>query len=135
MRVKIYNRLRLLMVGCMLAGVCMPQIVWAQDEKPKTVVLESYVKDSQGNPIPNAVIYGNEGAKRAIADQNGRFTIKIAPLSSILVEAEGYESKIFDNPDATNGLVLDKTTYLFGKNDEVIMPFKTVEEGAVSGAV
>lgn len=135
MRIELYNFLRLFVVCCLLTSASiMPQMVWAQDTKSKTVLLESYVKDSQGNPVPNAVIYGNEGGKRVIADQNGRFAIKITPLSSILVEAEGFESKIVDNPNKED-IILEKATYLFGADDNVKMPFKTVKEGAVTGAV
>lgn len=134
MKIKIYNHLRLFVVCCLFAGGLVPQNIWAQEEKSKTVLLESYVKDSQGNPIPNAVIYGDEGDKRVFTDQNGRFTIEITRLSSILVEAEGYETRIIDNPDET-GVVLEKTPYLFGAEDYVNMPFKTVKEGAVTGAV
>jgi len=135
MRIKIFNPLFLLFICAVIMGAFMPQFVLAQRVKNiKTITVESVVKDSQGNPVPNAAVYGEEGSKRTLTDENGRFSIIVTPLTSLFIEADGYESNLVDNIDK-EGIVLQKSPYLFGDKDKVYMPFKTVKKGAVTGNV
>src|SRR5690554_3138615 len=54
------------------------------------------VVDEKGNSIPYAEIRCEIAQKVITADENGNFSIKITPDEVLLVEAEGFESRILD---------------------------------------
>lgn len=131
MRIKINKHLLMLLL-CTIAGVYTVSAQPARKSAPVTI--QSVVRDTEGHPVPGAIVYGDEGAKSTFTDRTGRFSITVPPLTPLLVEADGYEAGIIDAV-GEEGITLQKSPYLFGEKDKICMPFKTVEKGAVTGNV
>lgn len=92
--------------------------------------VSSLVKDMSGKPVANAIIYGREGAVRAKTDANGKFTILVSKMSDLLVEADGFESRVVSAQD-NEEIVLVKTPFLFGNEKQIKIPFSTIKQGEV----
>ncbi|MCL4484447.1 MAG: carboxypeptidase-like regulatory domain-containing protein [Bacteroidetes bacterium] len=103
--------------------------------KQQNVTIESVVKDDQGNPVPGALIYGKEGAVIVKTDASGHFTISVPVGSGLLIESEGYESKVLSQEELKSGVSLKPTPYLMGEKDNVHIAFGTVKRGDLTGDV
>ena len=112
----------------------MSQPIFTQSEIRK-IAYKGTVTDNQGNPIANATIYGNQGGVKVKTAENGTFSISINPGSTILVEANGYESATQAAIESNNKIALDKSEYLLGKKDVVSTAFKNVKKGLLVGNV
>lgn len=99
--------------------------------------IESVVADENGNPIPGALVRGDEGSVFVRADHLGKFTISVPQGSELFIEAEGYESAIFTSfeySDQTN-LQLIASPLLEGMRDSVHIAFNKITERKVANAV
>jgi TonB-dependent SusC/RagA subfamily outer membrane receptor len=106
-----------------------------QKVKQQNVTIESVVKDDQGNPVSGAKIYGKEGAVIVKTDANGRFTISVPMGSDLLIESEGYESKVLGQEAVKLGVSLKSTPYLMGEKDNVHIAFGTAKRGELLGDI
>jgi len=103
--------------------------------KQPNVTIESVVKDDQGKPIPGAAIYGKEGAVIVKTDANGRFVISVPVGSDLLIESEGYESRVLRMDELRLGVSLKSTPYLMGEKDNVHIAFGMAKRGTLTGDV
>ena len=118
--------------------LCSSSTVWAQKKKVKTVEISSVVKDSSGNVIEGAIIYANEGSSVMRTDADGQFTIKANQGSTILVEADGYDSFIWSLSEipAKESLVLNSDGIMRSSADKVELPMNvSVDQYNLVGAV
>ncbi|MBO9565380.1 MAG: SusC/RagA family TonB-linked outer membrane protein [Niastella sp.] len=92
-------------------------LLFAQaQQKPVTGV----VKDSKGEPVPFSTIL-ETGTKKAVqADQNGRFSIKVAPGASLTISSSGYEPQ---TATAADGMTVTLTTNSNNLNEVVVTAF------------
>jgi hypothetical protein len=122
----------------LLISVVDTQILWSQTGKSTQTNLKisAVIKDSQGNKIIGAKIYGNQGDVVVSSDNDGAFTIQVQPNSYLLIESEGYNSLNIKSLDANNqDLILTKTPFLLGENEIVSMAFKYVPKALSVGNV
>lgn len=113
-------------------------ILCAQTTKSKktTLKISAVLKDSKGNKIIGAKIYGNQGDVVSTSDNNGAFTIQVVPDSYLLIEADGFNDLNIKSLDANNqDVILTKTPFLFGSKDILKMAFKNVAKGVSVGNV
>lgn len=64
----------------------------ASGQNPREIVVEARISNEQGQAIANAVVYGNEGNTVVYPNASGQFSISVVPNSTLLIEADGYES-------------------------------------------
>ena len=95
--------------------------------KPKSEVLKSEIsgvlQDIQGNPVEGATISTDEGRIFTISNKAGSFKLKVMVNSRILIEKSGFESKYLSLADLGEVILLDKTPFLSGSQNKVILPF------------
>jgi len=106
-----------------------------QKVKQQNITIESVINDVKGNPISGAKIYGKEGAVIVKTDAKGRFKISVPVGFDLLIESEGYESKVIGQEELRSGVSLKATPYLMGENDNVKIAFGTVKRWALLGDV
>lgn len=106
-------------------------------QKDNTSLLQSVVKDEKGNPIKGAGIYANEGASYATTDDSGAFSMTIHSQSDLLIEADGFESRVFKPGEYKNmkELVLKVSKFFSGEKDEVNIAFNKIARRNVVGAI
>jgi TonB-dependent SusC/RagA subfamily outer membrane receptor len=106
-------------------------------QKSKGILLQSTVKDEQGNPIKGASIFANEGASFTTTDESGNFSITVPTQANLLIEATGFESKVFKPGEYINmkELVLTTSQFFNGEKDDVNIAFSEVKRKDVVGAV
>ncbi len=108
-----------------------------ETQKSKDFLLQSTLKDDQGNPIKGAGIYANEGASFTTTDESGKFSISIPLEADLLVEADGFESKVFKSGEYKNmkELVLQKSIFYSGQKDDVNIAFDKIKRSEITGAI
>jgi len=106
-----------------------------QKVKQQNITIESVVKNDQGNPVPGAKIYGKEGAVIVKTDKSGHFAISVPAGTDLLIESDGYESKVFSQEEAKLGVSLKSMPFLMGENDNVKIAFGTVKHGDLTGDI
>jgi|GEM_PF-6044099 len=101
------------------------------------VKIESIVADESGKPIRGASVYGNEGSFVTKTDALGKFSIFVPANTDLLVESDGYESKLFNRNDIGNLQVfqLKASEFMYGQKEDVNIPFSIVKKGDLIGAV
>lgn len=106
-------------------------------QKSNDILLQSVVKDEQGNPIKGASIYANEGASFTTSDESGNFSITFPDLANLQIEASGFESRIFKPGEYNNmkELLLKSSRFFSGEKDDVNIAFSEVKRKDVVGAV
>lgn len=99
--------------------------------------LHSVVIDENGKPIAGALVYGNEGVVVVVTDANGRFTLRNSNPGSLLIEAEGFESTVYEAQDygGREKLTLKKSDFLLGQKDEAHVAFGKVRRADMVNAV
>ena len=110
----------------------------AQDtRKDNKITIESVVKDDNGNPIPGASVYGNEGSAFTKTDAEGKFSISVPDLTDLYIESYGFESALFKPGEYKNlkELKLKASKFLYGQNDDVHVAFGTVKQGNLVNSV
>ncbi len=103
--------------------------------KKVMVSIESTVRDSEGNSIAGAWVYGSEGVVRVQTKESGQFAIQIPVSSELRIEADGYYTKIIETAEPGLSVVLEKAPFLMGEKEEVFIPFGKTTRREVSGAV
>jgi TonB-linked SusC/RagA family outer membrane protein len=108
----------------------------AQKTKEKQFIqIESVVKNTMGEPIFNAKVFGKEGAIRVSSDKNGHFSIKVPIASDILIESDGYEPKMLSQSTIGSEIMLEATPFLRGNKDDVKIAFGSFKKADMLGAV
>ncbi len=99
--------------------------------------IESVVADVNGNPIPGALVRGDEGTVFVRADRLGKFTISVPQGSELFIEAQGYESAIFTSFDYGDQkqLQLIASPLLEGMRDSVYIAFNKITKREVTNAI
>ncbi len=96
----------------------------------------SRVTDQDGNPLGNARIYSEEGAFVTRTGPDGYFTVKAAKGNPVLIEADGYSSRLIENPESqTEDIQLILMDYQLSEQDMVHLPFRTIKRRNITGAV
>lgn len=96
------------------------------------------VNDVNGNPIEGAVITVGEEESLSVTDEKGQFSITVIARTPVLIEAEGYESLLsyaMPPPIGMGSVMLIKMPYLMGEKDRVNVPFGTLKNRQLTGAV
>jgi len=131
-----------LFLGFLILGMTITNNTWGQNrqtrqenQKKKSVPIESVVIDESGAPIPNALISGNEGAIETRTNNEGRFSINVSDGTFLLVEAKSYDSKVVNFLDARNKITLVKAPFLMEKSNIVNIPFGQKMKRELTGAV
>ncbi|GAB2800986.1 SusC/RagA family TonB-linked outer membrane protein [Rhabdobacter roseus] len=126
----LYKDLVVLVCGMLL--LC-PGLARAQQSR----TLQGIVADENGKPIKGAWVYANEGIAVGNTDMAGKFALAVTGASSLLVEAEGYESAVFEPEDylERETLTLRKSDFLLGQKDDVRIAFGKVKKANLVNAV
>ena len=133
MKKKYFNILFLLSLAVLL----LPAKSFAQrDQQTNLVTVESVVTDDTGNPV-QATIYGNEGLVVTKTDASGKFTITVPIQTDLLIESDGYESRLFKSGEIQNlkAFQLTASEFKYGEKDDVNIAFGKVKSGNLVGAV
>lgn len=95
------------------------------------------VKDEDGNPLPNATVIIGEDGKPISTNENGEFKVTGSTRMPILVEAEGFDSRIVTySPEGFEAeIVLSKMPFRMGERDAVNLPFVNLKKRQINGAV
>lgn len=107
-----------------------------KSNQSQIVIIESAIKDKEGNPIPNATIHGAEGSKIAFSDEQGYFRISVPSSSELVIEADGYNREIISTVRVTNNIILTQSHFLESEKDIVQIPFgKTTKSNIVNTTI
>jgi TonB-dependent SusC/RagA subfamily outer membrane receptor len=104
-------------------------------KKENLVTIESIVKDESGNPIPDALISGKEGAIEARSGSDGKFSISVPENSDLLIEAQGFEMKTLPAAQALQGISLVKAPFLMDEASTINIPFTKIKAKETVGAI
>jgi TonB-linked SusC/RagA family outer membrane protein len=130
--------LKLLIVFCLSITFYAP-ITTAQEKKDsKFINIESQVKDTYGNPVAGAKIVSSDGTKSSTSNSEGVFSLRVSTDAFLLIEADGYETLRVDalnNLDTNEGIIISKSEFFYGSNDDVNIPFGIAKRGDIIGAV
>lgn len=103
----------------------------------KFVTIESTLKDTNGNPIPGAIVSGMEGAIEVLTKGNGNFSISVPVNTQLLLEAEGFDSKMvtaYQDFDPSE-VVLSKASFSENESRLINVPFGQVMAKDIVGSV
>ncbi len=108
-----------------------------EPSKNNTITLQLKVKDEKGNPIKGVNVYANEGAYYATTDESGQFSITIPVQADLQIEADGFESRVFQSGEYSNmtELILTASKFLGGENDDVNIAFDKIKRKDVVGSL
>lgn len=95
------------------------------------------IKNSNGEPISGAMVIVGEAGKPIYSDQEGKLNFEFNVRTTLLIEADGYESKLVQvTPSMTVGTVkLEKAPYQMGGKNKVNLPFGQFDQRLIPGAV
>lgn len=96
------------------------------------------VNDANGIPVAGALVTINEGESQTLTNDNGEFSIIVKERTPLLIEAEGFESKIvyaMPPPIGLGSIELIKMPYMMSEKDNVHVPFATLKKRQLTGAV
>ncbi|MFV9551418.1 SusC/RagA family TonB-linked outer membrane protein [Algibacter sp. PT7-4] len=96
--------------------------------------ISATVVDEQGNPLSHVNIFGPNGVQ-TLTDVNGKFQIVLETDEAVVVQKNGYESKLINVFDLENGVSLIKSDYLASEDDEIKMGVATKDRRDIIGAV
>lgn len=117
---------RLFTTVCLTLSVC--YVASAQISTSATVV------GQQGNPLGGVNIFGPFGVQTS-TDIDGQFQIKLPKDESVVIQKEGYESKLISVSDLTGNIILEKSLFLASEDDEIKMGVTTKDRRDIVGAV
>lgn len=92
------------------------------------------VKDQSGNPIPGATVIIGEDSKAIYTNDKGEFLMPAGKNIPVLVEAEGFESKVL-RLSGLQSVELTRALYQMGEKDNVNIPFGIFKKRQIAGAV
>jgi TonB-linked SusC/RagA family outer membrane protein len=107
--------------------------IFAQDNK-----IAVSVHDENGSPIPGAMITVGEGGEQIISDDMGRFSLEVKTRTSILIEADGFETLLtfaMPPPIGMSSVVLLKKPFHMTEKDEVNIPFGLLKKRQILGSI
>jgi TonB-linked SusC/RagA family outer membrane protein len=107
--------------------------IFAQDNR-----ITVSVNDETGSPISGAAVTVGEGGEQILTDENGQFTFNVTAKTSILIEAEGYESLLtfaMPPPIGMGSAVLVKKPFLMSEKDVVNIPFGVLKKRQTVGSL
>ena len=112
-------------------------VIAQEVEKAKDIIINSVVKDENGNPIKGAIIYGNEGAIVAKTDNSGNFAITVPVQTDLLIESDGYEPALFKAGEllSLKAFSLKSSIFMYSAKDAVNIAFGKVKKGDIVNAV
>ncbi len=111
----------LLLFGMMLAS----------GQNAGVIRVQTMVCDPEGNPIPDAAVYGNEGYLFSFTDNAGQFTMEVNPNSSLYITAEGFQDKTLKAASGMEKIMLER----MNGNELVNVAFKQIERKDLPGAI
>lgn len=132
------SRNMLKVAACVAFGaLAVPAAYAAPEPAPVTAqngTLTGTVVDANGDPVIGASVM-IKGTKLGVAtDLDGRFTIKAAPGSEVIVSSVGYQPKSFTVGNETNvSIVLEEDVEALG--EVVVIGYGTQRKGDVTSAV
>jgi TonB-linked SusC/RagA family outer membrane protein len=107
-----------------------------RQQKASMVTVESIIKDPDGKPLQNVLVSGKEGAIEVMTDANGHFSITVPEQTTLLFEAEGYETKVLSLTETVPATVsLVKAAFLMEDKNMVNIAFGKVRKKELIGAV
>ncbi|MBW3468383.1 SusC/RagA family TonB-linked outer membrane protein [Arthrospiribacter ruber] len=83
---------RYIIIFWLVLAVILPDKAFAQNEQ--LLRISGVVNTQSGLPLPGATIMNDEEVVLATTDENGEFSIEILPNSLLIIEREGYETKV-----------------------------------------
>jgi TonB-linked outer membrane protein, SusC/RagA family len=103
----------------------------ASGQKNVNVNFTSIICDKNGDPIPYASVYGDEGMIMKYSNANGKVTIKVPQDSKLVITAKGYKSKqVFAYSDLAK-IVMEK-----GEDDQTVnVAYKKIDKRDLAGAI
>ncbi|AJR04981.1 hypothetical protein AW14_13600 [Siansivirga zeaxanthinifaciens CC-SAMT-1] len=113
---------------------CFWNVATAQTKDAKFLVS---VVDEQGSPLEGVNVFAPKGVK-VTTDSSGKFQIVIPEEETIVIQKDGYESKLLSITDITNlnfNLVLEKSQFLASEDDEIKMGVTTKDRRDIVGSV
>ncbi len=115
---KIFNIKSLVLL--LVLFVIMPQAYGQKEKKQKVLNIDAFVQDENNVAIPYAVVIYNEGVSSAVADKEGKFTVKVKHNDEIQISAIGFESKIVSASSLIeNNTVIIKSNLIYGGEKHV----------------
>ena len=120
---------RLLLLGCALI-LCCANTISAQN---RGTSISAAIIDELGNPVSGVNIYAPKGAV-AITDEEGKFEIKVPAKSSLVVEKDGFDSKVLTISDLTEEIVMVRSQFLASSKDQVKMGISTKSRREMVGS-
>lgn len=108
----------------------LPHLSFAQVSEDMNRVFNGFVKDDEGNALKSVNVYWNEGSSFTKTDGNGLFFIKMNEISTILLEAEGFELYKYTplSKEQEKEFVLQRKSFL---RNSVNIPFGEVKQEEV----
>jgi TonB-linked SusC/RagA family outer membrane protein len=106
-------------------------------ETDKLVTIESVVQDEKGNPVPGAIVYGNNGIVYTKTDATGKFKISIQDQTNLLIESDGFESAVYKSGEIKimKAFILKAMPFMYREEDVVNVAFNKVKKGEVVNSV
>ena len=95
--------------------------------------IASTIIDEQGNPIEGVNIYAPNGVS-TVTDVDGKFEIRVKRKSSIVIEKDGFGSKILTISDLSDKITLTKALFLASEKDELKFGIGTTNKREMVGA-
>ena len=120
---------KLLLLGCALV-LCCANTISAQN---KGTSITAAIVDELGNPVSGVNIYAPKGVSTTTDDQ-GKFEIRVPSKSSLILEKDGYASKVLPITELSEKIVLEESLYLASRSDEVKMGISTKTKREMVGA-
>ena len=117
-------------LACLMI-VCFCNVTMAQT---KSISVKATVVDKQGNPLSGVSVFVANGNKTS-SGVKGNFEIKLLNDGSITLEKKGYTSKTIEVSDLDGSIILEKSTFLASKEDEIKMGVTTKNRRDLVGAV
>lgn len=118
----------------LLSAFLTPDGVFAQ-KKAGQIVVKSKLLDSDGLPVANAKVAGQEGAVETTTDGLGNFSLRVPASSLLLIEADGYETKLLNAAEIGGTTTLDRPPFLFDESNAIKIPFGTTTRRETVGAI
>ncbi len=107
--------------------------LFGQPQKMITIT----IKDTDGNPISGAVVTIGESIKPLITNDKGEFAFQCLTRTPVLVEAEGFASKLVDVAPAMDltSIELEKSIFQMSEKDKINVPFGQFYKRQVPAAI
>ena len=108
--------------------------VFSMAQGPQKIIT---ITGEDGSPVAGASVIIGEGSRAVLTGENGEFSMPSDSIVPILIEAEGYDSRILSAEETwkIQNVTLTKIPYQAGQKNRVHMPFATYARREVAGTV